>query len=111
MPPDEDERRTLEFLHLSAFLTIVPTMVGPLLVWFMKREELERIDAEGRDAINFFASVMIYQLLCIPLVVVIVGAVGVVLLEIFLIVNVLRAATNAKKGTPYRFRFKIRMLR
>ena len=51
-----DERTWAILVHASAFLGVfVPfgNILGPLVVWLIKREESEFVDANGKQALNF----------------------------------------------------------
>src|ERR1700674_3028444 len=58
--------------HAAALLGLFPLVgfghiVGPLIVWLVKRNDHPYIDEQGKEAINFQLSVMIYSvfLICI----------------------------------------------
>jgi uncharacterized protein len=52
--------------HLSALgglvLPVVGNILGPLLIWQLKRGEFPAVDAHGREALNFQLSMLIYFL-------------------------------------------------
>ena len=61
-------------MHISAFSKLfIPfgTIIGPLIVWVTTREKSEFIDQNGKEALNFNISVLLYTvvlaLFCIPL--------------------------------------------
>jgi uncharacterized Tic20 family protein len=47
--------------HASAFIQVVgiPSLVGPLIIWLMKREDAE-VEPHARAALNFQLSLLIY---------------------------------------------------
>lgn len=60
-----DEARTwIVACHLSALLGVaLPSfggVLGPLIVWLLKKNDDPRIDANGREALNFQLSMFIY---------------------------------------------------
>lgn len=59
------ERNWCMWCHLSALAGyIIPfgTILGPLIVWQMKRTEFLAVDQHGKEALNFQLSVLIYLL-------------------------------------------------
>jgi len=58
LPPDEAQARTWNmFCHLSALAGFVGVpfgnILGPLLVWQIKKNEIPSVDAHGKAALNF----------------------------------------------------------
>ena len=52
------------FCHLAALagyvVPMVGNIVGPLVVWLMKKEEYPLVDDQGKESINFQISILIY---------------------------------------------------
>ena len=44
----------------SGYLTGVGWILGPLIVWLLKRSEIPSVDAHGKEAVNFQISLLIY---------------------------------------------------
>lgn len=98
--------------HLSAFLVfVVPVpVIGPLLVWLLKREEHPFVEAHAKEALNFNLSVLIYGVIAGVLILV---AIGVLLLPIIFIawlVLVVIAGVKAANGEDYRYPMTIRFV-
>jgi uncharacterized Tic20 family protein len=58
-----DERTWLVACHLSALLGFfMPfgNIVGPLVVWLLRKNESPAIDREGKDSLNFQISMTVY---------------------------------------------------
>lgn len=56
-------RQTAMICHLAAFagfLLPLGSLVGPLAMWLLKRDEDPFIDAHGREAVNFHLSLYLY---------------------------------------------------
>lgn len=66
-PPitESDVRRWSMLCHLAALCGIpfpsLGAVVGPLVVWLFKRNDHPIIDANGKEALNFHLSVMLYS--------------------------------------------------
>lgn len=53
---ERDARTWAAFCHLAAFAAFVVPMghiIGPLVIWLVKRHEHPYIDEQGREAVNF----------------------------------------------------------
>ena len=63
MEPREQQVRTWTMLvHLAAlavFLFPVGLVLGPLIIWLIKRNELPEVDQHGKEAVNFQLTVFI----------------------------------------------------
>ena len=57
---------------LGLFLHFLGHLLGPLIVWLMKRGDSPEIDAYGKESLNFQLSMLIYDaiagILCIVLI-------------------------------------------
>src|SRR5471032_3017359 len=74
--PSREVRQWAMFCHFSAFLGMwfpFGTLIGPLILWQMKREMDPFIDAQGKEALNFQITVAIASAICLLLMVVIIG--------------------------------------
>jgi uncharacterized Tic20 family protein len=62
-PFDAPTRQWAMILHLSALcMFVIPfgNLIGPFIIWQIKKNELPAIDAVGRSAMNFQLSYTIY---------------------------------------------------
>lgn len=63
-PARDDARTWIVGCHLAALLGLVlpsfGAIIGPLVVWLLKKADDPRIDANGREALNFQISIFIY---------------------------------------------------
>ena len=100
--------------HLSALAGfVVPALghiLGPLIVWLIKRGYASEIDAHGKEALNFQISMLIYSLVAGVLCLVLIGFVLLAVLHILNVVFVIIAALRASEGQMYRYPLTIRLL-
>ncbi len=108
------EARTMGMLcHLLAFSGyVVPFggILGPLVLWLIKKDQMPFVDDQGKEAINFQITIAIALVVSIILIFVVVGLVLVPLVAIASIVYTIIAAVNANKGIRYRYPFAIRLI-
>jgi uncharacterized Tic20 family protein len=100
--------------HLAAFGgNIIPLghILGPLIVWQLKRADYPLTDDQGKQSLNFQISMTIYFLLCVPLFFVLVGIPLILILMVLDIVFVITAAVRASRGEAYRYPLAIPFIR
>lgn len=92
--------------HLAAFLGFVfpfGSVVGPLILWQMKKEVDPFIDDQGKEALNFQITVAIAWMACIVLAFAVIGFFLMFALAIGTIVLTIIGAIKANKGIAYRY--------
>lgn len=100
--------------HLLSFCCYVfpfGNLVGPLVLWIIKKDEDAFVDATGKEVINFQISMTIYAIICTILMLVFIG---IILLPIVVIANIVYtiiAAIKANEGVIYEYPFSIRFLK
>lgn len=112
--PSRQVRQWAMFCHLSALLGIwVPfgSLIGPLILWQMKRETDPFIDDQGKEALNFQISVAIVSAICLLLMVVVIGFFLFGLVAIGALVLTIIAGVKANEGVPYRYPFTWRLIK
>ena len=111
----KDARMWAMFCHLAGLagcvIPVVGNIVGPLILWQIKKEDFPFVDEHGKEAVNFQISMSLYALITIPLFFICVGpfllaAVGIVDLVFLLI-----AAVKANNGYHYRYPLTIRFIK
>lgn len=116
--PDREVRMWTMLCHLAALLGLlipIGTAVGPLVVWLIKRNDHPAIDLNGKEALNFQISWLIYTwalgLLGVLTVVFLVGflfvglaAIGYIIALIYAVI----AAIKVNDGGSFRYPLTIR---
>lgn len=99
--------------HLAAFAGwVIPLgwILGPLIVWLIKRNEFPFVDEQGKEAVNFQLSVIIYGIVAGILCLLLIGFVLLIALAIFQIVLVIVATVKVSNGEHYRYPLTIRFI-
>lgn len=113
--PAQTQSRTWEVLchlaSLAGWAFPFGNIVGPLVVWLLKRAESSDIDHHGREALNFQLSVTLYLLLLVPFCFVLIGIPFVIMLVVLSLVLTIVAAVKASTGQPYRYPLTIRFIK
>lgn len=118
----KDDQNLGMLAHLSALVALVgvPSFVGPLIMYFVKRED-PYVGAHATEALNFQISVLIYSVvgaivaMVIALVTVGFGLIVIVPVAIGLaiawLVIVVQAGLAASRGEQYRYPVTIRLVK
>ena len=112
--PSRDARKWAMFCHFSAFLGMwfpFGSLIGPLILWQLKRESDPFIDDQGKEALNFQITVAIASAVCYVLMFILVGFALLGLVLIAAVVLVVIAGVKANDGVVYRYPFTWRPLK
>lgn len=103
------------FCHLAALAgLIVPiagNIVGPLVIWLMKKDEFPFVNSEGKESLNFQISISIYYLASALLWLVCVGYVASIAVYVFALVEIIMAAIKTNEGKSYKYPLTIRFIK
>ncbi len=107
------DRQLLVLTHLSQLITLLTgfgSLILPLILWLTQKEKVYQMDAHGKNIINFQLSLIIYCIICIPLILFFgLGLLGFILLGIisivFPIVNAIKASNGETPTYPLSFNF------
>ena len=108
-----NERTWAMFCHLSTFAGfIIPFggLIGPIVVWAMKKDQYSLVDDQGKEAVNFSISMLIYYIISAVLVLLIVGIPLLIALFFFRLIIVVVAAIKANEGVRFRYPLSIRFI-
>ncbi|MEM7578140.1 MAG: DUF4870 domain-containing protein [Planctomycetota bacterium] len=109
-PTTDDDKNMAMLAHL---LGIILSVVGPLIIWLIKKDESKFVDQEGKEALNFQLTVFIAYLILVPVTVITCGF-GVFLyfpVWVAALILAIVAALKAKDGIAYRYPLTIRLIK
>jgi len=112
--PSPDEKQMAMFCHLAAFAgLIIPfgIIIGPLVIWLMKKDTSAYIDYHGKEALNFQITMAIAFFISFILMFVVIGFFLVTGLAIFELVVIIIAAIKASEGVGYQYPFNFRFIK
>ena len=114
LPELTSEARNWAMLcHLIALLAMpfgFGHVVGPLVVWLLKRNEHPFVDDQVKESLNFQISITIYTALLLPTLCIFVGFVFIPALWIVNVVFIVIASVRASNGMVYRYPLTIRLI-
>jgi uncharacterized protein len=106
----ETERNWAMLCHLTAFagyLFPFGGIIGPLICWLSKRDESDWVNLNGKASLNFQLSMLLYYVLCFPLLFILIGIPIYIVLGILEIVCIIIASVKASKGEYYKYPISI----
>ena len=95
-------------IYLSSFFFV---LIGPLVIWIIKKNDSDFIDYHGKEYFNFLISYSIYFLISIILVFIGIGIILAWAIGIYVTVFTIVAAIKAYNGEYYRIPLAIHFFR
>jgi uncharacterized Tic20 family protein len=104
---NRDARMWAMFCHLAglAFLILpaIGSVIGPLVVWLIKKDQYPFVDEQGKEAINFQITMLIYGIVAGLLIMACIGAILLPAVAIVDIVLIIIATIKTNDGYHYRY--------
>ena len=99
-------------IALAGFIMpVIGNIVGPLVIWLIKKDEFPFVDDQGKESLNFQISITIYGIIASILMVVLIGFLLIFAVLIFDLVMIIMATVKANSGEKYRYPLTIRLLK
>lgn len=112
---ENQEERTMGMLcHLLALAGLVfpfGNIIGPLVIWLMKKDQMPFVDDQGKESLNFEISVSIYGLVAGVLSFVVIGIPLLIAVVVFAVVEIILASVKANQGIPFHYPLTIRFIK
>jgi uncharacterized Tic20 family protein len=121
-----EERQWAMFAHLSALAGGIVTagwaaslgcILGPLVIWMMKKETMPFVDDQGKEALNFnitvgivFLALFILTFVTLGIGILLTGPLMIIVGLAWLVVTII-AAIKANEGVAYRYPFALRLVK
>ena len=111
-----DERTWGMLCHLSAlagYIIPIPCMniIGPLIVYSMKKQEFDFVEDQGKEALNFQITMTLALLVSVVLALILVGFLLMALIALFSLIFTIIGAVKASQGEFYRYPFSYRFIK
>ena len=108
-----EDKQLIVLTHLSQLITLVigfGSLIVPLILWATNKDKVYEMDVHGKSIVNFQISILIYFLICIPLILFIgLGLLGMIIIGIvamvFPIVNAVKASNGERPHYPFSIQF------
>jgi uncharacterized Tic20 family protein len=89
----------------------IGSVIAPLVIWQIKKDEFEFVDDQGKEAVNFQISILIYALVAGLLCFACIGFFLLPAVYIFDLIFLLIAGIKANNGEHYRYPLTIRFIK
>jgi uncharacterized Tic20 family protein len=113
IPPEE--RQMAMYVHLSTLSGLVTggigNIVGPLLIWQLKKDTMPSLEKVAKEAINFNITVLIAMVISGILAMFCVGVITALVVGIGWIVLTVMAGLKANEGIFYKYPATIRLVK
>lgn len=111
--PSQEERNWAMFCHLatmSGFIIPFFSVIGPLIVWLIKRDESEYVNYHGKEVLNFQITIAIAMFVSIILMVIFIGVITAFIVGIFWFVMSIVGGVKASSGEYFEYPFTLRLI-
>lgn len=106
--PSDEEKLLGMLLFLLNFFTAI---IGPLIIWLLKREESAYVDHHGKEYFNLIISFFIYEIIAAVTLVIGIGFILIPILSIVFLIFIIIGAVKAYQGEYYRFPLIFRLIK
>ncbi|MBE0377332.1 DUF4870 domain-containing protein [Pseudoalteromonas prydzensis] len=111
---DKEQRTWAMLCHLSAlagFIIPMGSIIGPLIVWLVKKEEMPLVAEHGLKSINFQITMLIAYIICFILMFAVIGVILLPVVAIFSFIMVVVGAIKANDGKPFSYPFSLNLIK
>jgi len=111
----KEEQNWAMFCHLAAlsgFVIPLGNVLGPLIVWLIKKDTMPLVDQHGKESLNFQITVLLAFIVCIILAFVLIGFLLMFIVGLGALVLTILAAVKVSNGQfDYKYPFTIRLIK
>lgn len=110
----KQDNQIIVLMHLSQLATTLiafGSILIPLILWVTQKEKIKDLDTHGKRILNFQFSMLIYSFICIPLILIGVGVLGLFVILILSIVYPIKNAIRASNELPPIYPYSITFLK
>jgi uncharacterized protein len=111
---NKDQNMWAMLCHLSAlagFIIPFGNIIGPLVIWLIKKDEFALVNDQGKESLNFQISMTIYYVISAILIIVLIGILLLIGLALFSLIMIIIAMVKANEGVAYRYPMCIRFIK
>lgn len=112
---DKDARLWGMLCHLSALSALIGipfgNIVGPLIIWLIKKNEFSFVDDQGKESLNFQITMSIFAVVAAVLILLLIGIPILIGLLIIDVIFTIIASIQANDGKFYRYPYSIKFIK
>lgn len=95
---------------LAGFIIPFGNVIGPLVVWLIKKDTMPFVADQGKEALNFNITVAIAAIISGILIFVVIGFLLLAVVAVGWLVLTILACIESNKGVAYRYPFTLRLI-
>jgi uncharacterized Tic20 family protein len=110
----KDERMWAMLCHLSAlagFIIPMGSIIGPLIVWLIKKDEMPLVAEHGRKSLNFQITMFIAYIVCLILMFAVIGVILLPIVAILSFIMVVIGAIKTNDGKEFNYPFSLQLIK
>ncbi len=115
MQPLTQEERTFgmlaHLLALSGYIIPFGNIIGPLVIWLIKKDQSWFVDDQGKESLNFQISIIIYAIIAGLSIFVLIGILLLPAVWLAGLVLTIIGGIKASEGVIYRYPLTIRLIK
>lgn len=111
---DKEQRTWAMLCHLSAlagFIIPMGSIIGPLIVWLVKKDEMPIVAEHGKKSLNFQITMLIAYIVCFILMFVVIGVILLPIVAIFSFIMVVIGAIKANDGKEFNYPLSLNLIK
>ncbi len=113
--PDKQARQWAMAAHLSALSLFIGipfgNILGPLVIWLLKKDDHALIDKTGKESLNFQLSMLVYSICAGILVLIFIGVLLLIAVAVVDVVLVIIASVKVSNGEDYSYPITIQFIK
>lgn len=110
-----EARKWAMICHIIALVGLLGNgigfLLGPLIVWLLKKEDHPFIDEQGKESVNFQITMIIIALVSLLLSLLLIGFVLLFAVGLVMVIFPIIGAIKTNEGEHYRYPFCIRFIK
>jgi uncharacterized Tic20 family protein len=96
---------------LAGFIIPLGTVIGPLIIWLIKKNDSPFVDDQGKESLNFQITVLIAAVVSVILMIILIGFFLLIAVGLTDLIFIIIASVKANNGEQYRYPFAIRFIK
>jgi uncharacterized Tic20 family protein len=112
---DKDTRIWGMLCHLSALSALIGipfgNIIGPLIIWLIKKDEYAFVDDQGKESLNFQISMTIFAVGAAILILLLIGIPILIAVVVLDLIFTIIASIKANEGIYYRYPFSLKIIK
>lgn len=101
----------VHIIALTGLVSGIGFLLGPLIVWLLKKEDHPFVDQQGKEAVNFQITMFIAAIISGFLTLILIGFVLLAVVGLLMVIFPIIGAIKANDGTTYKYPFTIRLIK